>query len=169
MLHAGGPKTKVTTFVLARLAKGGRSFTDNVERYLNSRGLEKCHAATEILMLAMLLQKLTRQMKTGSVANLDAAEAMCKRVYGLWRVFGDVKVSADWKKPANAPRTWKTKVKWHLLKEYDPSHTTEDPFVFEDFENEVGSRLQAKANLSRNLHLADSLGAELGAESPEGG
>ena len=100
-------------------------------------------------------------------------EAMCKRVYGLRRVFSKCKKEEDWRKPVNAPRTWKSKVQWGLLGEYDTTAIAEDAYIFEDLANEVVDRLQRRAPVARNLSLADSTAAGLLGDgdgaNPEGG
>ena len=48
-------------------------------------------------MHALLLKKTLKQTKTGSALNLPTTESSAKRVYGLWKVFGDCKPESDWK------------------------------------------------------------------------
>ena len=112
-------------------------------------------------MHALLLKKTLKQTKSGSALNLPTTESSCKRVYGLWKVFGDCRTESDWKKPQNAARTWKGKVKWHLMKHYDTTALAEDSHTFAPLEEEVAGKLQARAFVQRNLSLADSLSANL--------
>ena len=67
----------------------------------------------------MLLQNIVQETTKGSAADLQTTEPISERTYGLWQVFKDVKKESDWRKPRNPPRGWKSKVKWHMLKEFD--------------------------------------------------
>lgn len=163
-----GPQTQVAGFVLARLWKGGRCPIASATKWLEERGLKNCHAAQEIVMHAMRLQKTLRQTTQGSALSLPSVEASCERVYGLWHVFGDCRAESDWKKPANAQRTWKSKVKWHLLKRYDASALQEDEYRMPAMEHEVAGGLQDEAFTQRNLGLSETLSSTLEEDAGEG-
>ena len=119
-------------------------------------------------MLAMLLKTTLKQTTEGSALNLPTVEAMSKGMYGLWKVFGDCRHESDWKKPTNAPRNWRSKVKWHLIKHYDTAALAQDEDRMPELEAEVAENLQREANLQKNLNLSTQLSATLDGADPGG-
>ena len=109
--------------------------------------------------MAMLLTKIVKDTKSGSAADLQTTEAIAERTYGLWQVFKDVRKESDWRKPRNPPRGWKSKVKWHLLKEFDSAlGKEEDDFSFDAADVEVAGRRRERALLQRQLDVEDEAG-----------
>ena len=99
---------------------------------------------------------------------MTTVEAMSKRMYGLWKVFGNCRHESDWKKPANAPRNWRSKVQWHLIKHFDTAALAQDDHRMPELEAEVAENLQREAKLQKNLSLSTQLSATLDGADPGG-
>ena len=116
----GDASVRVAPSMVAKLYKYGRTASRELEEFVRSRGLEKCHAAVELPTLGLILDRLVVDSASAEVISKPAVGVVCRKVYGLIRAFGDVKSENGWKMPkgANAGK-WKSKVKWILLQEYD--------------------------------------------------
>ena len=93
---------------------------------------------------------------------MPAVEVLCRRIYGLIKAFEEVQEEGDWKMPRNAPKTWRTKVKWQLLKEYDVQSLESSEWDIPEADQEVSDRLQRKALFAKHLSKVE-------AASPDGG
>ena len=137
--------------MLAKLYRGGRSAVIEMQEFLQCNGLSKCHAAQELATLALIVD---RMMATGSqdVINMPALEVLARRMYGLLNVFQDVKSEHDWKMPKGVnAKQWKTKVRWELLDEYDVASLDKQRWAIDDVDEEVQTRLKAKAQIRKHL------------------
>ena len=95
----GDAKVRLAPDMIAKLYKNGRTATRELEEFLRSKGLEKCHAAQELPTLGLVVDRLVAQDSKADIINLSAVEVLCRKIYGLLRAFEDVKCEADWKQP----------------------------------------------------------------------
>ena len=159
----GDAKVRVAPDLIAKIYKNNRSAVRELEEYVRSRGLEKCHAAAELPTLALILDRLVMHSGSADVVNFPAVEAICRRVYGLMRAFEDVHRESDWQKPQNHQGKWKSKVKWTLLDEYDVRALDSHDMCIPEADEEVSARLRQKALFSKHLTaLEDANGAAKG-------
>ena len=106
------------------------------------------------------------QGKDESIVNMSAVEVLCRRIYGLIKAFEDVVEEADWKMPRNGnAKTWKSKVKWALLKEYDVQSLESSEWGIPEADAEVSERLQRKALFAKHFKKAEEAGATNAADN----
>ena len=110
----------------------------------------KCHAAMELPTLGLVLDRLILYCEA-DVVNMPAVEVVCRKIYGALRAFADVRSVDDWKMPKGAPKSWKSKVKWGLLKEYDVKALESNDWRIPEADKEVTDRLQQKALFNKHL------------------
>jgi hypothetical protein len=152
----GGDATvRVAPSMVAKLYKNGRTASRELDEFVRSRGLERCHSATELPTLGLILDRLVVDSASSEVINMPAVEVVCRKIYGLIGAFEDVKSESDWKMPkgANAGK-WKSKVKWTLLQEYDVKFLDSSDWSIPEADREVSDRLQKRALF--NKHLSSS-------------
>ena len=124
---------------------------------MHTRGLDKCHAATEMPTLGLVLDRLVTFESSADIVNLSAVEVICRKLYGLLRAFEDVKCEADWKQPkGSGSGKWKTKVKWALLQEYVVQALESSDWDIPSADAEVSERLQRRALFNKHLSKVDS-------------
>ena len=102
-------------------------------------------------MLGLLLDKLIVLGQKVDVVNLPAVEVICRKMYGLVRVFEDVACEADWKAPRDHKGKWQSKIKWRLLQEYDVRCLESSEWSLPEADAEVSERLKRKALLAKHL------------------
>ena len=148
----GDASVRVAPSMVAKLDRYGRTASRELEEFVRSRGLEKCHAAMELPTLGLILDRLVVDSASAEVINMPAVEVVCRKVYGLIRAFEDVKSENDWKMPrgANAGK-WKSKVKWTLLQEYDVKLLDSSDWNIPEADREVADRLQKRALFNKHL------------------
>ena len=71
----------------------------------------------------------------------------------------DVHGVDDWRQPRGAPKSWKSKVKWTLLQEYDVGSLEASEWGIPEADSEVASRLQQRALFNKHLAKHDDSGA----------
>ena len=150
-LVGGDAQVRVAPTFIAKLYRTGRSAVREMEELIRAKGLEKCHTAAELPTLALVLDRLMMQTSNPDVINMPAVEAICRRMYGLTRAFGDVKCEADWQKPRNHRGKFKSKVKWALLEEYDVRALDNNELSVPEADEEVTQRLKQKALFNKHL------------------
>ena len=110
--------------------------------YIKKKELETCHAAQELLLLAVVLDRMVGE--SSDMINADSVEVMCRRVYALWKAFEDVHKVSDWRQPRGQAK-WKSKVKWHLAEEYDALSLEAAELSIDEADDEVRERMKKKA------------------------
>ncbi len=115
-------------------------------------------------MLGLLLDKLIVLGQNVDVVNLPAVEVICRKMYGLVRVFEDVTCEADWKAPRDHKGKWQSKIKWQLLQEYDVRCLESSEWSLPEADAEVSERLKRKALLAKHLSGVPAGAAPTGSE-----
>ena len=150
---------------MAKLYRQGRTALREMEDYLRSKGLERCHTAAELPTLALVLDRLVTMSPESDVINMPALEAICRRMYGLTRAFEDVQRESDWQKPKNHQGKWRSKVKWQLLEEYDVKALGQNECAVPEADEEVSQRLKQKALFAKHLGTMEEVSsAKAGSE-----
>jgi len=140
--HTG--RARVAPKVLGHLYKGGRSAKQEIELYVSKKELTNCHAASELLLMAVLLDRMIAS-KGFDLINSDAIEIICRRVYGLFRAFDNVHRLSDWKAPKGAGGKWRTKVQWDLADQYDVLALDSGELRIDAADDEVRRRMERAA------------------------
>ena len=124
-----------------------------MRQFISERELTGCHAAQEMLLLAMVLD---RMIKTpGDIINSEATEILCRRLHGLELAFAHVRRMADWKQPrGQSGAKWKSKVRWELCDQYDIRALDEDELYIPGADEEVRNRLEKMALFKKYLDKA---------------
>ncbi len=65
-------KVRLAPDVMAKLYKNGRFARVELEMFVESKGFRKCHAAQELMMLALLIKKTLRQTRRAGREPMDA-------------------------------------------------------------------------------------------------
>ena len=154
MKIGGGATVRVAPPLIAKLYRNGTSAQRELSTFVQSRGLQRCHAAQEMPTLGLILDRLFATENIDSI-NLSAVEVLARKIYGLIRCFEEVHEESDWKMPKNAPRGWRSKAKWGLLEEYDVEKLESSEWTIPEADEEVSSRLQRKALFNRHLSASD--------------
>ena len=136
----------------------GRTAHRELEDFVKGKCLQKCHTAAEMPLLGLLLDRMLLLQRDQDIINMPAVEVLCRRIYGLIKAFEDVTEEADWKMPRHAGKTWKRKVKWQLLKEYDVQSLESSEWDIPEADAEVSERLHRKALFAKHLQKAESAG-----------
>ena len=148
----GDSRARVAPTLLAWLYKNGRSAKIEVQEFIRSKELETCHSAAEMVLLAVILDRLV--IAEAEFINSDAVEVMARRMYALYRAFEKVHKMSDWKQPRGQQGKWKTKVQWHLADEYDAVALADGELRVDDADEEVRKRLERKALFAKHLDKA---------------
>ena len=153
----GDTKVRIAPDMIAKLYRNGRTATRELEDFVHTRGLDRCHAAAEMPTLGLVLDRLVTFESSADIVNLSAVEVICRKLYGLLRAFEDVKCEADWKQPkGSGSGKWKTKVKWALLQEYDVQALESPDWAIPSADAEVSERLQRRALFNKHLSKVDN-------------
>lgn len=96
--NLAGTKERIAPWYFGRGYKSGRSATAEVRQFISERELDNCHAAKEMLLLAMILDRIIRDPSTVMI-NSEATEILCRRLHGLELAFAKVHKLCDWKQP----------------------------------------------------------------------
>ena len=151
-----GTKVRIAPHMIALLYRNNRTAQAEMEEFLRIRGLERCNAAQELLLLGLIIDRLVKEPSTQMV-NLPAVEVILRKMYGLIKAFEPVKEEKDWKRPqGQARQKWRSKVRWDLLNEYDIASLQKSEWEIEEADAEIQEKLKKRATLVK--HLGD-LGA----------
>ena len=83
--------------------------------------------------------------------NEVSTEYLCRRCWALECAFADCKVKSDWLKPRNnAPKDWKSKVKWDEIKRLDPSQVKNFFLLNREVEEEARGEIDRDAMLLKS-------------------
>ena len=93
--HVDGSRARVAPRVLAHLPRSGQSAKLGVLGWIRRKELEGCHAAHELVLLAVILDRVVMS-KRENVVNSDAVGAIICRVHALWKAFKKVKKVSYW-------------------------------------------------------------------------
>ena len=147
-------KERIAPYILGRLYRSGRSAADEIRAWTSRRELESCHAAQELLLLAMVLDRMVRS--EGDIVNSEAVEILTRRIHGLQLAFRDVRKMSDWKQPrGQSGQKWRSKVQWHLCDQYDIRALDEEDMAVGPVDEEVRKRLETKALFNKYLSKAE--------------
>ena len=95
----GDLKARVAPQVLATLFKGGRTAKQEMGEWSRNKQLDKCQAAGEAIILAMVLD---RMLESGEdLVNNESAELLCRRLYAILKAYEKVQRVEDWQRPKN--------------------------------------------------------------------
>ena len=141
--------------MLGLLYKNNRSAQHEMEDFITARALGKCNAAQELLLLALIIDRMVREPGV-SIVNMPAVEIMLRKMYGLIKAFEGVRQESDWKRPAGQNgQKWKSRVRWDLLQEFDVASLSQTEWEIEDADDEITAKLKRRALLHKHL---DQLG-----------
>ena len=79
----GDSKARVAPKLLAWLYRNGKSAKAEVQEWIRSKELDTCHSAQELLLLAVIVDKLV--ISEAEFINSDAVEVLGRRMYSLYR------------------------------------------------------------------------------------
>jgi hypothetical protein len=131
--------------------------------WVKDKVLEKNHVGNEMVMLAMVLDRMIQN--DPNFLRSEGCEIMARRVYALQRAYQEVHHLNDWKQPKGASASkWKSKVRWDVAGEIDWRSLTEGDTLLNGVEKDVSARLQQKANIAKWLAKSESSGAN---QNPE--
>ena len=145
--------------LMAKLYRRGRTATQELEEFVQSRGLQPYLAALEMPTMGLVLDRLVVHSRDQDVVNMPAVEVICRRIYGALCAFEDVREESDWKQPRGSGGKWKSKVKWGLLKEYDVKALEGSDWRIPEADKEVSDRLQQRALFNKHLEKSGAASA----------
>ena len=144
----GDLKARVAPHVLARLYRSGRTAKLEMSEWRRSKQLERCQAAGETIMLAMVLDRMLEHGE--DLVNNQSAELICRRLYSLLKAYERVNKLEDWQRPKNqSGQKWKSKVDWMLGDMYFKIYEEENEIPEAD--DEVQEKLKKKALFNKHL------------------
>ena len=150
-----GAKFRVAAHMLGMLFKNNRSAQHEMEDFITSRQLTKCNAAQELLLLALIVDRMVREPGL-PIVNMPAVEVIMRKMYGLIKAFEGVKQESDWKRPQGQQgQKWKSRVRWDLLQEFDVASLAQTEWEIEEADDEISSKLKRRALMAKHL---DTLG-----------
>ena len=151
--NLAGTKERIAPWYLGRRYKTGRSAAVETRQFISERELDNCHAAQEMMLLAMILDRIIRE--PGDIINSEATEILCRRLHGLELAFAKVRKMSDWKQPRGQQgQKWRTKVRWELCDQYDIRALDEEELYIPGADEEVKNRLEKKALFNKYLNKA---------------
>ena len=147
----GGAKTRVAPHMLGLLYKNNRSAQHEMEDFLASRSLARCNAAQELVLLALIIDRMVREPGV-EIVNMPAVEVILRKMYGLIKAFENVKQESDWKRPSGQQgQKWKSRVRWDLLQEFDVASLSQTEWEIEEADDEITAKLKRRALLHKHL------------------
>ena len=137
--------------VLSKVYRSGRSAKQEVQEWLRSKELTKAPIANEMLVLAMMLDRMMSCGDYKGLINSQASELSCLRMYAIMKAYEGVTCEADWKRPRNANGAkWRSKVDWSLGEEY-LRLSTQDGIEDITADDEVTDKLRRRAQIQKHL------------------
>ena len=85
--------------MLTLLYKAGRMAKQKVNEWKRAKQLEKCQAAGDTSILAMVLDRMLEDGE--GLVNNQSAELVCIRLYAIFKAYKKVNKLADWQRPNN--------------------------------------------------------------------
>jgi len=148
----GNCKERVAPQLLINLYATYGSMLRFAEEFVREKELENNHVGSEMVMLAMVLDK--QIASSPSFLRTESCEIVCRRVYALQRAFTDVKKADDWRPPKGTQAAkWRSKVRWDLANEIDWRAITSNDSVLPAVERELQDCMHKKAVFAK--YLAD--------------
>ena len=144
-----GSRVRVAPEMVARVYRNGRCCEEYVKQFIKEKELEGNHLGSEMLLLAMMIDKAVQESPAEWI-NYQTTEVAFRRLHGIERAFAQVSQQSDWKAPRGA-KSWKTGVQYAVLDEIDARKLSEGGVITESLEKEVRDRLQQKALLQKSL------------------
>ena len=149
-LRVGNITTRTAPDMLSRLYKSGRTAKAELREWLRSKELEACPAASEVLVLGMILDRMLENAEVENLVNSRSAELVTLRIYSITKAYQNVERMGDWKRPSGqAGQKWKSKVNWLLAEQY--FKVDEPDTLIEEADDEVTEKLKRKALFQKHL------------------
>ena len=149
-LRVGNITTRTAPEMLSRLYKSGRTAKAELREWLRSKELEACPAASEVLVLGMILDRMLENAEVENLVNSRSAELVTLRIYSIMKAYQNVERLGDWKRPAGqSGQKWKSKVNWLLAEQY--FKVDEPDTLIEEADDEVTEKLKRKALFQKHL------------------
>ena len=126
-----------------------------VAEWIRSKDLGTAPVASEMAVLAQILDRMMLSGNHAMLVNSAASEVTCLRMYSIWKAYENVHCLSDWQRPKNQQGgKWRSKVNWELAKEY---FQVEDPDAPQDLaaDDEVSEKLKRKALMNKHLPGTD--------------
>ncbi len=79
--------------------------------------------------------------------NYRSTEVLCRQIYGIEKAFEAVMREGEWKATKQQPKSWRSKVQYHILDEIDARALMSQTAVVPAVDAEVRDRLRDKALL----------------------
>ena len=96
------------------------------KEFIRSRQLGNNGEAREVIPILAAVDAMVLDDQTPNAINSIALERLCRRGYGIIAAHKSVEKLDDWKRPGNAPKTWKSKVNEEIWRRLDPSRGNAD-------------------------------------------
>ena len=125
------------------------------EAWIRTKELEKNHVANEMLMIAMVLDRMV--LSSAEFITSEGCEILASRIYALRRAFADVRCASDWRLPKGAnPSKWRSKVRWDLANAVDMRVLSEGDGLIRGVEADISKVMQERALFAKYLDKGGS-------------
>ena len=99
--------------------------------------------ARELISTLAALDHILLHDRTPAAINAVGVEKMSRKGFGIASAFSNVNKEADWKKPANGGKNWKSKVDYEIWKRIDPMAEDKDHhFINRRVEDEIRTEME---------------------------
>ena len=142
-----GYRTRISAEFLSEVYSSGATAEKWSRGFIAQRSATKSHTIKEMISVMMAIDTMILVDREPGVINRIALERLCRKALGIVESWRQVECEADWSKPAAAPKSWKTKVRYEEAKQFDPYMVDDSVFRIRKLEEEVRGEVVRGANL----------------------
>ena len=150
-----GYRTRIAAEFLGEVYSSGTTGEKWARSFILQRSAGKSHAIKELIPTMMAIDTMLLIDREPGLINRVALERLSRKALGTVEAWKKVEVEADWNRPANAGKAWRSKVNYEEARRIDPAMADESLFKLRKLEDEVRHETEREANLLKARHKLD--------------
>ena len=116
-----GFRERVAPSWLGEVYATGMTAQAYAKDFVKTRGLGEHNGAREIIPTLAAVDTMLLEDQVPGAINSITLERLCRKAFGIVSAFKAVERRDDWKKPQNAPKTWRSRVNEEIWRRIDPA------------------------------------------------
>jgi len=139
---------------LSKVYASGRTGENYADSWVALKGLQRCHLAQDMksAFTSCDILLLVDNLGSGYSAPINCImlELLARTSYSRERGFEAVCKEDDWKRPRQAQKDWKSKVKYNDIRLWDSRYESPDTFKMPSAEIEVRNEVEREAMIAKS-------------------
>ena len=115
-----GYRERMAATFLSEVFPTGKTGEQWARDYVRDHGVRECHASRELIAAMSALDAMLMVDRERGLLNRVSVERLARKAYALTRAFRNCVSEADWRKPKNADKAWRSKLDWESARRIDP-------------------------------------------------